>query len=253
MFFELQASCMLHIKPKHFKEDITEEVLTKLHHKFVNTIIPPNHGLYEVFEGKVVHSDPSGIRVSLEFFEQVFIPHALLPYPSVFDPEHKNFVYQTSKGVKLAIETYDRVYIKCHRIEFQSERGLESRNVIKIDVDPNISESNLKSGIDNISSEMDEKSMKIDKTVDGKSKSNSDLLQKQVKERLHLGTANVNRALSSTDEMNNEGSLLLKELLKKEPMVIIAKEKVNLILGNFFGKLCSIKISKTVPFLKHCN
>ncbi|PWN41761.1 hypothetical protein IE81DRAFT_337682 [Ceraceosorus guamensis] len=49
--------------------------------------------LGEVFVGKIVSSDPSGIRVSVGFFQDIHVPPHLLPYPSAFDHKEGCFFW----------------------------------------------------------------------------------------------------------------------------------------------------------------
>ncbi|KAK7061107.1 DNA-directed RNA polymerase III complex subunit Rpc25 [Paramarasmius palmivorus] len=44
----------------------------------------------EVLVGKVKSSDPESIRVSLGFFDDIYIPSIYLPQPSTFDPTERS-------------------------------------------------------------------------------------------------------------------------------------------------------------------
>lgn len=50
----------------------------------------------EILLGKLIHSDPSGLQVSLGFFSDVLIPSHHLQEPSVFDEEEKLWVWKFS-------------------------------------------------------------------------------------------------------------------------------------------------------------
>ena len=49
--------------------------------------LPGDRG--EILTGKIIRSDETGIMVTLDFFEDVYIPAKLLQKPSVFDEEEK--------------------------------------------------------------------------------------------------------------------------------------------------------------------
>jgi DNA-directed RNA polymerase subunit E'/Rpb7 len=48
--------------------------------------------------GTIVGSDQDGLRVSLDFFEDVRIPHYLLPYPSEYDSRQKLWAWNLGGG-----------------------------------------------------------------------------------------------------------------------------------------------------------
>ena len=136
--------------------NIIEEVMNYLLSEYCNKIIGPNNGLCitvsgidnigdarifaedggtyvnvkfrlimfkpynnEIIEGSIATSDESGIRISLGFFEQVFISKDCLPKPSYYDKKNKVWIYQTKNNEKLIMEKDDIVNLKVIKTSFQ--------------------------------------------------------------------------------------------------------------------------------------
>ena len=129
--------------------NLVDEVMNHLLIEYSNKIIPPHHGLCitvsaidkigdarifpedgstylnvdfrlilfrpyhnEVIEGEIATADASGIRISLGFFEQVFVPHRNLPKPSTFNEETECWEYRPTAETVLQFEREDIVHLK---------------------------------------------------------------------------------------------------------------------------------------------
>jgi len=121
MFILILVQDTIRVSPHNLNKNLDEAVRDEIHIKYVNKVIP-NHGLVvglysyeqtsdayiypsdggahvkarfklvvfrpvvgEVINGKVKSCDHTGIRVTLEFFDAIFIPATQLPEPSTFD------------------------------------------------------------------------------------------------------------------------------------------------------------------------
>jgi DNA-directed RNA polymerase subunit E'/Rpb7 len=66
----------------------------------------------EILQGKVIETSSSGIKISMEFFKNIFIPNHMIMEPSSFDAASKtwNWEYQTEDGTAtLSINHGDEV------------------------------------------------------------------------------------------------------------------------------------------------
>jgi len=64
------------------------------HHRVVFRVIVFRPFIGEIAVGTISGADENGIKVSLDFFEDVFIPSYLLPQPSEYDPRAKVWVWK---------------------------------------------------------------------------------------------------------------------------------------------------------------
>lgn len=64
------------------------------HHRVVFRMLVFRPFVGEVAVGTISDSNANGIRVSLDFFEDVFIPHYLLPQPSEFDARSRLWIWR---------------------------------------------------------------------------------------------------------------------------------------------------------------
>lgn len=52
----------------------------------------------EVLIGKLIESMEQGIKLSVKFFDDIFVPSYLLPKPSQFDPTTSTWIWKFNKG-----------------------------------------------------------------------------------------------------------------------------------------------------------
>ena len=52
----------------------------------------------EILVGKLIESSEQGIKLSVKFFDDIFIPFYLLPKPSVFDHSTSTWIWKFDKG-----------------------------------------------------------------------------------------------------------------------------------------------------------
>eukprot|EP01084_Bolivina_argentea_P036198 67007_1 len=81
----------------------------------------------EIIEGSIANSDTSGIRISLGFFEQIFIPKNNLPKQSTFDEDSKTWIWET-EDQQLSFEKDDVIYFKVVKTEFLSTNSLHNQS-----------------------------------------------------------------------------------------------------------------------------
>lgn len=60
-----------------------------LYHRVTFRLIIFRPFTQEVLVGKIKSSDPSGIRITMGFFDDIFIPNHLIPRPSAFDHQER--------------------------------------------------------------------------------------------------------------------------------------------------------------------
>ena len=141
--------------------NLVDEVMKHLLIEYSNKIIPPHHGLCitvsaidkigdarifpedgstyvdvdfrlilfkpynnQVIEGEIANADASGIRISLGFFEQLFIPHRNLPKPSTFNEETASWEYRPTPDTVLQFEKEDIVHLKVVNTVFKPSEEL---------------------------------------------------------------------------------------------------------------------------------
>jgi DNA-directed RNA polymerase III subunit RPC8 len=66
------------------------------HVRFRLVIFRPFAG--EVIVGKIVGSNRNGIKISVEFFEDIFVPAYLFPIPSVFNSQNSLWTWKYGEG-----------------------------------------------------------------------------------------------------------------------------------------------------------
>jgi DNA-directed RNA polymerase III subunit RPC8 len=64
------------------------------HHRIVFRMVVYRPLVSEVAVGTIMESNTEGIRVSVDFFEDIFIPHYLLPQPSIYDVRTRLWVWR---------------------------------------------------------------------------------------------------------------------------------------------------------------
>ena len=145
--------------------NLIEEIMKHLWAEYCNKIIPPDHGLCitvsgidkigdaqifmedgstyvdvefrliifkpyknQIIEGCIATSDESGIRVSLGFFEQVFIPNYNLPQQSKFDKTTKTWIWPTTNGDTLSFDKDDVINLKVIKTTFKPQKDDNNNN-----------------------------------------------------------------------------------------------------------------------------
>ena len=78
----------------------------------------------QVIEGEIANADASGIRISLGFFEQLFIPNRNLPKPSTFNAETASWEYRPTADTVLQFEREDIVHLKVVNTVFKPSEEL---------------------------------------------------------------------------------------------------------------------------------
>ncbi|KAI9197086.1 RNA polymerase III subunit Rpc25-domain-containing protein [Polychytrium aggregatum] len=68
----------------------------------------------EIIDGKVANSSPEGIKVSLEFFDDIIVPPFLLPETSHFDKAEGHWVWNY-EGNEMPIEKDEPIRIRVER------------------------------------------------------------------------------------------------------------------------------------------
>ncbi|XP_022152296.1 DNA-directed RNA polymerase III subunit RPC8 isoform X2 [Momordica charantia] len=91
-------------------------------YKVVFTLIVFRPYVGEIIIGKVKESDANGLRISLGFFEDIYVPIHLLPTPSEFKPDSKNggkrrWVWDYD-GQPYDIYETDEIKFRIHNIEY---------------------------------------------------------------------------------------------------------------------------------------
>ncbi|XP_022954042.1 DNA-directed RNA polymerase III subunit RPC8 [Cucurbita moschata] len=105
-------------------------------YKVVFTLIVFRPYAGEIIIGKVKESDANGLRISLGFFEDIYVPIHLLPSPSEFKPDPKNggkrrWVWDYD-GQPYDIYETDEIKFRIHSIDYPA---------IPVDQQPNESNS----------------------------------------------------------------------------------------------------------------
>ena len=153
-------------KPEISNGNLVEEVMKHLWEEYCNKIMPPDHGLCitvsaidkigdaqifmedgstyvdvefrlimfkpynnEIIEGEIATSDDSGIRISLGFFEQVFIPYYNFPDNCKYDKSEQCWVWQIKSGDKLIFETGEDVRLKVVTTKFKPQDNDKSIDI----------------------------------------------------------------------------------------------------------------------------
>ncbi|CAI8020805.1 DNA-directed RNA polymerase III subunit RPC8 [Geodia barretti] len=130
MFVLAELEYIIRVEPRRFGKDMKREVRDELNRKFANKVlhsvglcialyditrvgdsyILPGDGashtkvrfrvvvfrpfVDEILVGKIRSCSSEGVRVSLGFFDDVFIPHQSLQHPKRFDQEEQLWVWQ---------------------------------------------------------------------------------------------------------------------------------------------------------------
>jgi len=76
----------------------------------------------EVVVGKVKACDATGLLVSVEFFEHIFVPAQELQYPSHFDKDEQLWVWQY-QGHDLFLDLEEPIRVRVTGIQYQRHRG----------------------------------------------------------------------------------------------------------------------------------
>ena len=66
----------------------------------------------EIITGKILSTNPDGIRVTTRFFDDIFVPSHLLQVPSLFDEEKQVWIWKydgDEGGTELLMEIGDEV------------------------------------------------------------------------------------------------------------------------------------------------
>ena len=92
--------------PRIFQEDGGTYVKVKCR------LIVFNPYINEIIQGEVAYCDKSGIRISLGFFEQVFIPFTNISAPNEYNEKQKQWIHKFNENSTHVIEITDRVYFK---------------------------------------------------------------------------------------------------------------------------------------------
>lgn len=75
----------------------------------------------EVLVGKVVAFDPSGMLVSVNFFDQIFVPAANLQQPSVFNAKEKAWMWQFQDN-EIFLDLHDTVRVRVTSVQYAALR-----------------------------------------------------------------------------------------------------------------------------------
>eukprot|EP00743_Colponemidia_sp_Colp-15_P009050 GILK01009875.1.p1 GENE.GILK01009875.1~~GILK01009875.1.p1 ORF type:complete len:198 (-),score=20.28 GILK01009875.1:103-696(-) len=75
----------------------------------------------EVLVGKILHSDPEGLRVTLGFFDDVFIPYSLLKQPCLFDERDSTWVWKYDDH-DLFFDRNEEIRFRVRSLQFSSAR-----------------------------------------------------------------------------------------------------------------------------------
>lgn len=156
MFYEVQATTYIHVHPKDFGDNLSQEIMDILSKRYINKIIPPKYGLCvtiskivaigdkqiypddggtytkvefclilfqpyksEVIKGRVLGCDATGMTISLEFFDTIFVSIDEMPKPIKYDSSDKCYIYcPKSSDEELQIEINDNVYFRVIDIKF---------------------------------------------------------------------------------------------------------------------------------------
>eukprot|EP01098_Paradermamoeba_levis_P011790 TRINITY_DN5084_c0_g5_i1.p1 TRINITY_DN5084_c0_g5~~TRINITY_DN5084_c0_g5_i1.p1 ORF type:complete len:231 (-),score=83.94 TRINITY_DN5084_c0_g5_i1:143-835(-) len=74
----------------------------------------------EILVGQILKCNEAGIQISLNFFEDIYVPHYLLPNPSVFDSKEQLF-YWNWQSHKLFLEKRETVVFRVEQIHFNEK------------------------------------------------------------------------------------------------------------------------------------
>lgn len=84
----------------------------------------------EIITGKVKTADATGILVSVEFFDYIFIPASCLPVPSIFVPEQKEWKWQFD-GNDLFLELDKVVSVQVTALRFNQNNPTKPTPVVR--------------------------------------------------------------------------------------------------------------------------
>lgn len=161
------------IAPDQFKRSTTEVIIEQIDIKFSNRVIPdvglcicfydflevgdpyiyPGEGnaiqdvkfrlvvfkpfIGEIITGKLVESHAEGLRVSVDFFDDINIPHLFLQEPSLFDPVRELWTWKYGEDESsdvFVMELGEKIRFKVRSVNFV---GMESKHT-----DPKAARSN---------------------------------------------------------------------------------------------------------------
>jgi len=99
------------------------------YHKVVFRLFVFRPFVGEIAVGTIIHSDEKGIRVSLDFFDDIFIPNYLLPQPSEYDQRAKLWVWKYEGSEEGGIFTlHEQIRFRIESIGFtQIETTMSGR------------------------------------------------------------------------------------------------------------------------------
>jgi DNA-directed RNA polymerase III subunit RPC8 len=72
----------------------------------------------EVITGKIMKADREGMKVQIEFFDDIWIPAYNMPHPSVFDEAEQVWVWKHESGDKFYMDMYEEIRFRVTHLNF---------------------------------------------------------------------------------------------------------------------------------------
>jgi DNA-directed RNA polymerase III subunit RPC8 len=88
------------------------------HHRVVCRVVVFRPFVGEIAIGTIVESNEKGIRVSLDFFDEIIIPHELLLQPAKFDQKAKLWVWKYAEGEEGKYQTHEQIRFRVENVRF---------------------------------------------------------------------------------------------------------------------------------------
>ncbi|KAI9220121.1 RNA polymerase III subunit Rpc25-domain-containing protein [Blastocladiella britannica] len=105
----------------HVEQGIVQHTEGSAYYKVKFTMVVFRPFPSEVFFGTIIASSRDGIRVSTNFFDDIFVPPSLLPSPRRFDETDNVWVWQT-ENAELFFDVDEKVRVQVQSIEFKEIR-----------------------------------------------------------------------------------------------------------------------------------
>jgi DNA-directed RNA polymerase III subunit RPC8 len=154
MFFLSLIHDSVHIAPHLFRKAYKKAIIDELNAKYANKVIhhvglgigvhsiqraeepfvfPGDGGIQvkvtiqlivfrpfrgEILRGKIMSCTPDGIRLSVGFFNDIFVPRGMLPMPCEFDENEQLWVWKYDDETRLYMDLDEIVHFRCEQEVF---------------------------------------------------------------------------------------------------------------------------------------